>query len=206
MTVVSVPSTEDRVTADTEVGNWLLPESGDARVRLEPVVTQAKIADEPRARPLRTLGVVARQALAQEIEAKLRMILGETIADLVVGGWRDYSAVTQAISKSRSQPGVDQIVPLREHTISAARQYTLDVEVDGFPVMTLVAELRVRVRMFGAVAVARDGLLVRVRSGQAGADGNVAVEGVEIAQRTVTVPLVAELAMRASGAPSPYRP
>lgn len=153
--------------ADSPIASWLLPMSGDARIQLEKVVAQKAVADERRARPLRTLGVVARRALVEEIESKLRMIMSETVVDLIVGGWRAYGAVRQAIDKSLSQPGIDQIVPLRNHIITASRQHSLDVEVDGFQVMTLSVELAIRVQLYDAVAVVRDGHILAVRSGQA---------------------------------------
>ena len=193
MTLTSTP-----LTAGTPVAGWLLPTPGDAQIRLERVVMRANATDEGRARPLRTLGAVARRALIEEIEAKLRMVMSETFVDLILGGWRAYAAVTQAIRKSRSQPGVDQVVPLRNHTIKAARQHSLDIEVDGCRVMTLSIHLVVRVQLCDAVAVVRDGQLVTVRSGQAKVDGKVTVDGVEVAQRTLTFPLTAELALHSS--------
>ena len=193
MTPLSTP-----LTAGTPVAGWLLPTPSDAQIRLERVVMRANATDEGRARPLRTLGAVARRALIEEIEAKLRLVMSETFVDLILGGWRAYAAVTQAIRKSRSQPGVDQVVPLRNHTIKAARQHSLDIEVDGCRVMTLSIQLVVRVQLYDAVAVVRDGQLVAVRSGQAKADGKVTVDGVEVAQRTLTFPLTAELALHSS--------
>lgn len=184
------------VSAGVPVADWLLPAPSDARMRLEKVVMQANATDERRARPVRTLGAVARRALIEEIEAKLRMVMSETLVDLIVGGWRTYAAVMQAIRKSRGQPGVDQIVPLRNHTIKAARQNSLDIEVDNFRVMTLSSQLLVSVQLYDAVAVVRDGQLVAVRSGQAKADGTVTVEGVKIGRKTLTFPLTAELALR----------
>jgi hypothetical protein len=185
--------------ADSPIASWLLPMSGDARIQLEKVVAQKAVADERRARPLRTLGVVARRALVEEIESKLRMIMSETVVDLIVGGWRAYGAVRQAIDKSLSQPGIDQIVPLRNHIITASRQHSLDVEVDGFQVMTLSVELAIRVQLYDAVAVVRDGHILAVRSGQARADGTVTLAGVQVAHRTLTCPFAAELALRTSG-------
>lgn len=184
------------VSAGVPVADWLLPAPSDARMRLEKVVMQANATDERRARPVRTLGAVARRALIEEIEAKLRMVMSETLVDLIVGGWRTYAAVMQAIRKSRGQPGVDQIVPLRNHTIKAARQNSLDIEVDNFRVMTLSSQLVVSVQLYDTVAVVRDGQLVAVRSGQAKADGTVTVEGVKIGRKTLTFPLTAELALR----------
>jgi hypothetical protein len=185
--------------ADSPIASWLLPTSGDARIQLEKVVAQKAVAGERRARPLRTLGVVARRALVEEIESKLRMVMSETVVDLIVGGWRAYGAVRQAIDKSLSQPGIDQIVPLRNHTITASRQHSLDVEVDSFQVMTLCVELAIRVQLYDAVAVVRDGHILAVRSGQARADGTVTLAGVQVARRTLTCPFTAELALRSSG-------
>lgn len=187
------------VSAGVPVAHWLLPDPSFARVRLDKVVMHANATDERRARPLRALGAVARRALIEEIEAKLRMVLSETLIDLIVGGWRTYAAVMQAIRKSRGQPGVDQIVPLRNHTIKAARENSLDIEVDNFRVMTLSSQLVVSVQLYDAVAVVKDGQLVAVRSGQAKAEGTVTVEGIEIGRRTLTFPLTVELARRSLG-------
>jgi hypothetical protein len=182
------------VTTGTPVASWLLPPSNQARIQLERVVQQAS-ADQQQAGPLRTLGAVARRALVEEIEAKLRMVMSDTIGDLVIGGWRAHAAIKQAIRKSRNEPGVDQVVSLRSHTITADQRHDLDVEIDGIPVMTLSARLIVSLQLHDAVAVVRDGYLVAVRSGQAGVTGSVTAEGVEIAQRTLTFPLTVELAL-----------
>ena len=197
MTLASKPA-----TAGTSVAGWLLPTPTETRIKLETVVMQTKAIDEPRARPLRTLSAVARRALIEEIEAKLRIIMGETLADLVIGGWRAHAAITQAVRRSRSQPGVDQVVSLRQHTITVHRQHNLDIELDSVQVMALSAQLVVRLQLYDAVAVVRDGQLVAVRSGQAKADGTVTVDGVQVAQRTLTFPLTAELALHSPrGAP-----
>jgi hypothetical protein len=130
------------------------------------------------------------------------MVMSETLVDLIVGGWRAYAAITEAMRKSRSQPGVDQIVALRSHTITAQRHHDLDIEVDSVAVMTLSTQLVVRLQLYDALAIVRDEQLVAVRSGQAKADGTVTVEGVEVAQRTLTFPLTAELALHSPrGAP-----
>jgi hypothetical protein len=200
MTSVSRPVTAGTpiATADSPMASWLLPISGDARIRLEKVVMQKAVADQRRAHPLRTLGVIARRALIEEIESKLRMVMSETVVDLIVGGWRAYGAVRQAINKSLSQPGIDHIVPLRNHTITASRQHSLDIEVDSFHVMTLCVELAIYVQLYDAVAVVRDGHILAVRSGQAKVDGTLTLASVQVAHRTLTFPFTAELALHSS--------
>jgi hypothetical protein len=181
MTLTSAPA-----TATTSVGEWLLPPSAEVRRRLEQVVRHASTVDQTRARPLRMLNDVARQALGEEIEA-----MSETLVDLVLGGWRSYGAVTQAMRSSRNQPGVERIVALRNHTISAQRQHDLDIEVDSVRVMTLSTRLTMHVGMNGAVAVVKDGRVLAIRSGQAEADGTVTLEGVQIAHARRTFALTA---------------
>jgi len=184
-------------TASTPVGDWLLPTPTETRIRLEKVVVDPKATDAARARPLRTLNAVGRRALVEEVEARLRTILGERIVDVLVGGWRTHTSVEEAKAKSRNQPGVNQIVSLTSHTITARREHSLDVEVDSARVMTLTCQLVVKTQLYDAVAVVKDGHLIGVRSGQANADATITVEGVQIAQRTMTFPLTAELVLPA---------
>lgn len=181
--------------ADTSVGNWMLPESHQTQASIDSAVTQV-VANRESARPLRNLGVVARHALAAEIEASLRAVLSETMADLILEGWHTYGAIATAIRKSHTQPRVKQIVPLHTHVISADREHTLDVEVDSFPVMSLAAKAAVRLQLFAAVAVVVDGHVVAIQSGQATAGGTVSVNGVEISRKTLAFPLQVELGLR----------
>ncbi|MFN6551393.1 hypothetical protein ACP6C7_11925 [Mycolicibacterium septicum] len=180
---------------ETSVGNWMLPESRQTQAKIEHAVTQTTV-NNPSAGPLRTLGVVARRALAAEIEASLRAALSETMADLILEGWHTYGAITTAIKKSHVQPRVKQIVPLHTHVITADREHTLDIEVDSFPVMSLAAKAALRLQLFAAVAVVIDGHIVAIQSGQATANGAVSVNGVEISRKTLAFPLQVELGWR----------
>ena len=190
MTLTSAPP-----TAITSVGSWLLPPSTELRRQLKQVVQHASTADQRRARPLRRLNDVARTALSEEIEAKLRMVMSETLVDLILGGWRSYAAVTQAMWRSRNQPGIELIVAMRSHTISAEQQHDLDIEVDSVRVMTLSTRLAMHIRVNGAVAVVKDGRLLAIRSGHAEADGKVTLEGVQIAHTRRAFPLTTHLAL-----------
>ena len=190
MTSPSAPATESTV-----VSSWLLPAGSGVQARLEKAVVEAADRQQERAGPVRVLGTVARRALIEEVETKLRMVLSDTLADLVIDGWRAHGAIAHAIQKSRDEPGVDQVVPLRNHTITANRGHDLDVEVDGFQVLTLSADLVVRLQLYDAVAVVRNGHLVAVRSGQATATGTLTVERIEVAKQTLSFPLTAELTM-----------
>src|SRR5262245_7915323 len=190
MTSVSAPA-----TGGTAVSSWLLPATDGAQARLEKAVIAAADRQEERSGPVRLLGAVARRALVEEIETKLRMVLSDTLADLVIGGWQVHAAIAEAIRKSRDEPGVDQVVPLRNHTITANRGHDLAVEVAGFQVLTLSVELVVKLQLYDAVAVVRDGHLVPFRSGHANSRGTLPVAGVDIAKETLICPLTAELVL-----------
>lgn len=179
----------------TPVSGWLLPGSQESRLRIEQVVAKPSDHEDRRTHRPRFLGELVRKALVEEIEATLRGLLSETLADLVVGGWRVHGAIRAAVRKSRAEPGVDQVVPLQNHTVKADRRHELVIEVDGVKVMTLAACLTVELQVYNAVAVVRDGHLVSVRSGEAHATGDLTVEGVQIARRTLTFPITAELTL-----------
>lgn len=177
----------------TTLGSWLLPGTRDTRLRLEKVVAEAADHEETGARRLRILGTVARNALIEEVEAALRALLSETVADLVVGGWRLHGTIRAAVGKSRDEPGVDQVVPLRNHTVRAEHEHQLDVVVDGVRVMTLGARVDAALQLFDAVAVVRDGRLAAVRSGRGQATAELTVEDAQVARERWTFPLTAEL-------------
>lgn len=182
--------------AHTPVAEWLLPTSTETRLRLENVMRQPKSTGANGARPLRTLTDVARRVLLEEIETKLRMVLGETLVDLVIAGWRKHAAVNAALQKSRGEPGVDQIVSLAKHTVTTRHDNSVDIEMDHVRVMTLAVEMAMAAQLCDVVAVARDGRIVAIRCGNAKADGSVTVDDVQIGHRTMTFPITAELTLR----------
>jgi len=128
-----------------------------------------------------------------EVEAKLRLVTSETIADVILAGWRVHAAVASAMQKSGRQPSVNQIVPLRDHSIKVVREHRFVIEVDDVAVMTPAIEVTVALHVYDAVAVVADGHLVAARSGRASADGRLHAAGAEIARRTSTFLLASEI-------------
>jgi hypothetical protein len=194
--------TSTHAAADNPVADWLLPTRGETRLRLERVVMQTKATDARRARPLRALGDAARRALLDEVETKLRTVLGETLVGLILGGWRKHAAIEAARRKSLSERGIDQIVSLCNHSVTARREHSVDIAIDSVRVMTLSTHLLVRTQLCDATAAVRDGHVVAIRSGNAKADGTVTVDGVQVAQRSLTFPLTVDLALRSTHTPS----
>jgi hypothetical protein len=190
--------TSTHAAADNPVADWLLPTRGETRLRLERVVMQTKATDARRGRPLRALGDAARRALLDEVETKLRTVLGETLVGVILNGWRKHAAIEAARRKSLSERGIDQIVSLCNHTVTARREHSLDIAIDSVRVMTLSTHLLMRAQLCDATAVVRDGHVVMIRSGNAKADGTVTVDGVQVAQRSLTFPLTADLALRST--------
>jgi hypothetical protein len=190
--------TSTHAAADNPVADWLLPTRGETRLRLERVVMQTKATDARRGRPLRALGDAARRALLDEVETKLRTVLGETLVGVILNGWRKHAAIEAARRKSLSERGIDQIVSLCNHSVTARREHSLDIAIDSVRVMTLSTHLLMRAQLCDATAVVRDGHVVMIRSGNAKADGTVTVDGVQVAQRSLTFPLTADLALRST--------
>lgn len=177
----------------TAVGDWLLPGDSGTRVQVERAVHQSP-PDDARPRRLRTLSAVARRALAEEVEIKLRLLLGDTFTDLLNEGWRGHATFEKARRNSLEQPGVDQVVTLGKHQVVNDRDHSFEVQVDGVTVLTLAATVKIGLELTDSALVVRDGHVTEARSGQVSAFGRVTLEGIVVAERRAEFPLTAALA------------
>lgn len=183
MTATTAPT-----PGQTALGPWLLPGHAECRARLDKAVT-GSTRDARGSRRLRTLAAVARHALTEEVEIRLRDALGETLKDTLLRGWASYGAYRTAREKSLGEPGVDQLAVLQSHTITTEWTHPLDIEVDGFRVVTVTAQVDLCLTVVDAVAILRDGRLRELRSGHVHATGELEVEDVPITRRELEFPL-----------------
>lgn len=171
-----------------DVAEWLL---GDTRTTVSPALDRAMDVpgDRAAARPLENLSRVARAALRQQIVIALRAVLHGDVADLLVAGWRKHHTLVEAANATLVGPGTEQLVTLAEHRVRWTQDPTLDVILDGVPVLTLSACLETLFDIGEVVAMVRSGRLVELRAGNAAVTGTVTVQDQEISRRTVQLPL-----------------
>lgn len=128
---------------------------------------------------LPALTAVAEREVAKATDSFLSM----NLADLAAAGWKRYEALLQAARRTRTAPTTEEIVALATHRINSSHHPTIDVFIDGKSVATIEVAINVAFNMAGVLAVVRQARLVAIKSGNCTVSGNLAVQGVAVAQK-----------------------
>ena len=141
------------------------------------------------ARALRDGGVAARtlvgapqaarsahRSFDERVAEVLHRLLEIDLGDLVVEGWSRRAELADAVTRTRlGRSGAD--VELGEHGITSTHQPVVDVLAGGVAVSELRFDVVVRLRLRGALAQVRGGLLVAVSRGQLAAEAELSLGG-----------------------------
>jgi hypothetical protein len=165
------------VTIDERCTAWsfLYGESRDA------VADLAGALDEHTAGELvRSGGGAVRAELARSVQGLLDLDLG----DLLLTGWRKWTALTAAARRTRDRPGTSEVVSLAEHTVTVRQQPTVDLLVQEIRLATLHVGLTVEFTVRGLAATVRGGRLVALTGGSCTVTATLALEDRTVAERT----------------------
>jgi hypothetical protein len=125
------------------------------------------------------------QAVHHEIATVADGLLNLDLGDLLLSGWRKYTALTQAAQRTLANPGTEEIVVLATHRVVSTHHPTLDLTVDGIKIHTFAFELKAVFDLNGVAAVLRQGELVALRGGECVLTATLTLEGtpLELSQK-----------------------
>lgn len=126
---------------------------------------------------LRGLSSSALQAVNREIATVADGLLNLDLGDVLMSGWRKYTALTKAAERTLASPGSEEIVVLATHRVVSTHRPSLDLVVDGVKIHTFVFELKVVFDLNGVAAVLRQGDLVALRGGECVVTATLTLEG-----------------------------
>lgn len=139
---------------------------------------------------LRTLSGSAYHAVDREIAAAASGLLDLDLGDLLVAGWRKYSALIAAAERTVAYPGSEEVVVLATHRVTSTHRPYVDVLIDGAKIATLDFELTITFDLNAALAVVRDGALVALCPAECEVTATLALEHAELLQRQACLDLV----------------
>jgi hypothetical protein len=187
-------------TITTEAGHavpatssWLLADDKHARDEMKRVVENLGEEPTPESHKLALLGKIGRAVVEERLVDALREALDDSLADLLVGGWRSHHALLAAARETAGSPGTEEVVKLAQHTVRVSQSPSVDVEVEGVRLATVHAELELAFAVVDAVGVVRDGRLLAVRTMPMKVDADLSVQGVPIAHEHATLDLRGEI-------------
>jgi hypothetical protein len=134
---------------------------------------------------LRDLPEATRDAALRELSAVGAGLLDLDLGDLLVMGWRKYSALTEAARRTAEAPGSEEIVDIATHRIGAAYEPKIELLVGAVRVATIDFDLRAEFAVKALTAVVSAGRLTAIESGRSETTVSLAVEGLTVATRTM---------------------
>lgn len=139
-----------------------------------------------RAEGLGRLTRAAGESLRGQVGTVVAGMLELDLADLLLAGWRRYTALQDAGRSTTAAPGSSAVVDLATHRVTATYEPRVDVLLDGLAVAHVDAALRVQFDVTALAATVRHGRLVDLRGGRCTVTAELSVEGVPLAHRQAT--------------------
>lgn len=145
---------------------------------------------------VRRFSTSAMQAVHDEINTVADGFLDLRLGNILVSGWRKYTALVEAAKRTRAAPGSKELVVLATHQVTSTHHPSIDLLVDERKVHTLVFELTVEFVITGVVAVVQRGNLVALRGGPCELTVTLTLEGKPVVpprKAHVDLPLIVQL-------------
>jgi hypothetical protein len=130
------------------------------------------------------LSAETRAAAAREITATVASFLNVNPVDVLVGGWRQYKAMTDAARGTLAAAGSTELLPLATHQITETLNPSVAVLVDGYRVAALPLSITVVCEVQAMLAKVSAGRLVAIESGRCAVTAALAIADAEITSRT----------------------
>jgi hypothetical protein len=139
------------------------------------------LADDPGG--LAKVPSALRPAATAAVALAITGLLGFSLAELLVDGWREHHDLTASARRTLARPGSTEFVQLATHQITVTRQPRIDVFVNGDVVATVEAEITVVFVISALIAGVHGGRLTALHSGRCDITGTLVIGGTEVLTR-----------------------
>ncbi|HEX6076569.1 MAG TPA: hypothetical protein VFZ32_15050 [Micromonosporaceae bacterium] len=147
-------------------------------------------------RGVRHLTASAVRAVEDELGRVADSLLDLDLGDVLLSGWRKYSALTESAHRTLMAPGSEEVLVLATHRVASTYRPHVDVFVQGKKVNSFEFQLAVVFDLAGVCAVVRRGHLVALRGGECLVTARLALEGARLWGRRDRVDLAWMMPLR----------
>jgi hypothetical protein len=100
---------------------------------------------------------------------------------MLVAGWRTYHDLTSAGRRTLAQPGSKELVSLVTHRVTAEQEPSIEVLVNGQPVVTVRLKFSADFDVSALLAEITEGRLVAIHTGRCDISATLAVDNIDLA-------------------------
>jgi len=131
---------------------------------------------------LRRLSAAALHTVDNEIGAVASGLLELDLGDVLLAGWRKYSALTDAARRTLAAPGSEEVLELATHRITSVYLPHVDLFVDDQKIATIEFDLTMVFDVTGLAAVVKAGDLIALQGGECMLTATLSLEKARLAQ------------------------
>jgi hypothetical protein len=132
---------------------------------------------------MRRLSAAALHTVDHEIGAVASGLLDLDLGDILLAGWRKYSALTDAARRTLAAPASEEVLQLATHRITSVYLPRVDLFVDDQKITTVEFDLTMVFDLTGLAAVVKAGDLIALQSGECLVTATLSLEEVRLAER-----------------------
>jgi hypothetical protein len=142
---------------------------------------------------LRRLSAVALHTVDQEIGAVASGLLELDLGDILLAGWRKYSALTDAAKRTLAAPAGEEVLELATHRITSVYLPRVDLFVDDKKISTVEFDLTVVFDLTGLATVVKAGDLIALQSGECLVTATLSLETARLAEHRAKLDLAQQI-------------
>src|SRR5262245_62038400 len=142
---------------------------------------------------LRRLSAAALHTVDNEIGAVASGLLALDLGDILLAGWRKYSALTDAARRTLAAPASEEILQLATHRITSVYLPRVDLFVDDQKITTVEFDLTTVFDLTGLAVVVKAGDLIALQSGECLVTATLSLEQARLAERRAKLDLAQQI-------------
>jgi hypothetical protein len=135
--------------------------------------------------------MISWSSVQEGVADSLVQALHVSVLGTLANGWKHYSMFMEDVRRSRSNPGVEILSAIAEHSIHSTLHPFVDVRLAGKTVHEIAFEVSLETKMKGLQLGLRKGEIVSVEVGECEWTGKITVAEVDVLERklkTLRVP------------------
>jgi hypothetical protein len=122
-------------------------------------------------------------SVQESVADSLAEAMHVSVLATLANGWKHYTMFMEDVRRSRSNPEVEIVSAIAEHSIHSTLHPFVDVRLGGKTVHEIAFEVSLVTTIKGLLLGLKKGEIVSVEMGECGWTGKIAVAGVDVLER-----------------------
>ena len=132
-----------------------------------------------------------RDAALDQVGGAASELLDLDLADVLAAAWRRREALVKAADETVRGRETEKLIETYGHEVKFPFESSVEVTLDGVPIVTFVFVAELKLQVKGLIAVIRSGFLTELRAGTCEIVAKLQINGIPVIERPSTLDLPA---------------